>query len=209
MKTTILITEEQQRKLIIESVNNEIEDNVRKNYNLFKRISEFSSDEFSNNLGFLITWGAGIGGLMGPVNDFLEGNYPDLSTKEIYLILLSIISTLFLDKKSFVSELLLRIKEKGLTSVFKSGLKKTKELKNTFVSFLKTLNVTTGNMISMLSYAFLIPSLGPIIKLIESGNVTYDDVKLFVTSLGASKLVTISGKTLGELLKKLISKIQG
>ena len=64
MKTTILITEQQKRKLIIESINNEIEDNVRKNYNLFKRIADFSADEFSNNLGFLVTWGAGIGGLM-------------------------------------------------------------------------------------------------------------------------------------------------
>ena len=89
------------------------------------------------------------------------------------------------------------------------SLKKAKELKGTFISFLKTLDVTVGNMISMLSYAFLIPSLGPIINLIESGNAKYEDVMLFVTSLGTSKLITISGKTLGEFFKKLISKIQG
>lgn len=209
MKTTILITEQQKRKLIIESINNEIEDNVRKNYNLFKRIADFSADEFSNNLGFLVTWGAGIGGFMGPVNDFLSGKYPELSNRETYLILLAIVGTLFLDKKSFIAKVLVKIKDDGLMPVFKSALNKSKELKSTFISFLKTINIAVGNTISMLSYAFLIPSLGPIIKLIETGNTKYEDVMLFVTSLGASKLITISGKTLGEFFKKLISKIQG
>ena len=97
MKTTILITEEQKRKLIVESLNNEIEDDVKQNYNLFKRITEFSKDEFSNNLGFLITWGAGIGGFMKPVNDFLSGEYPELSDRDTTLILLGIVGTIFIN----------------------------------------------------------------------------------------------------------------
>ena len=100
MKTTILITEQQKRRLIIESLNDEVNDNVTENVSLFKKIAEFSSDEFSNNLGFLITWGAGIGGFMGPVEDFVRGNYPEINESELVLISIGFIATYFIENKS-------------------------------------------------------------------------------------------------------------
>ena len=54
----------------------------------------------------------------------------------------------------------------------------------------------------------MIPSLGPIINLVQTGQVTYDDTMLFVSSIGMSKLITLSGKVLSEFFKKLISKLQ-
>jgi len=208
MKTTILITEEQKRKLIVESLNNEIEDDVKQSYNLFKRITEFSKDEFSNNLGFLITWGAGIGGFMKPVNDFLSGEYPELSDRDTTLILLGIVGTIFMDNRTFIGDIIDKIKEKGLFDVFKIALNKSKNLKKTFISFLKSIDINVGSMVTMLSYAFMIPSLGPIINLVQTGQVTYDDTMLFVSSIGMSKLITLSGKVLSEFFKKLISKLQ-
>lgn len=208
MKTTILITEQQRKKLIVESLNNEIEDDVKQNYNLFKRITEFSKDEFSNNLGFLITWGAGIGGFMKPVNDFLSGEYPELSEKDITLILLGIVGTIFMNNRTFISEVVDKIKEKGFLDAFKISLNKSKNLKKTFISFLKSIDVNVGSMVTMLSYAFMIPSLGPIINLVQTGQVTYDDTMLFVSSIGMSKLVTLSGKSLSEFFKKLINKLK-
>ena len=208
MKTTILITEEQKRKLILESVNDNIDDNVRKNYNLFKKITRFSSDEFSNNLGFLITWGAGVGGFVGPVNDLIQGKYPEISERNVILILLAVVGVLFLHKRSFIIDVIEEVKKEGLYNVFKECLEKAKDLKSTFVSFLKSLNIAVSNLISMLSYSFLIPSLVPIVNFIESGNTSNEDLMLFVTSIGASKLVTLSGKTLSEFFKKLIKKLR-
>ena len=60
----------------------------------------------------------------------------------------------------------------------------------------------------MLSYAFMIPSIGPIIHLIQSGNVSHDEVKLFVSSLGMSKLITLSSKTLSVFIRNLIEKLK-
>ena len=177
MKTTILITEQQKRRLIIESLNDEVNENIGKNVNIFKKISQFSSEEFSNNLGFLITWGAGIGGFMNPVNDFLY-------------------------------DVLDKIKENGLSKEFKETLDKAKNLKSTFISFLKSIDINVGSIMTMLSYAFMIPSIGPIIHLIQSGNVSHDEVKLFVSSLGMSKLITLSSKTLSVFIRNLIEKLK-
>jgi len=209
MKTTILITEQQKRILMLESVNNEIEDNVNGNQRLFKRISKYSIEEFSNNLGFLMTWGAGIGGFMSPVNDFLEGRYPELPERNITLILLAVVGTLFMNKRNFIKEVIQKVKEKGLFEEFKQALNKSKELKNTFISFLENMGVTIKSLVTMLSYAFLIPSLMPIVNFIESGMTTQDDISTFITSISASGAVTLSGKILGEFFKKLINKLRG
>lgn len=208
MKTTILITEQQRRRLIIESINNEVNENIEENLNLFKRISKFSSNEFSNNLGFLITWGAGIGGFMSPVFDFLSGKYPNLSEKDVYLILLGVLGTVFMNGKDFIYEVLKKIKENGLVNEFKTSLEKAKDLKSTFVSFLKSIDINVGSIMTMLSYAFMIPALGPIINFIQSGGVSYDEVKLLVSALGMSSLVTLSSKTLSEFFKKLIRRLK-
>jgi hypothetical protein len=47
------------------------------------------------------------------------------------------------------------------------------------------------------------------VNFIESGITTQDDISTFITSIGASGIVTLSGKTLGEFFKKLISKLKG
>ena len=207
MKTTILITEQQKKRLIIESLNDEVNDNLEKSNNLIRRIIKFSSDEFSANLGFLFTWGAGIGGFMGPVNDFLQGRYPDLSERDMCLILLGVIGTIFTNNKTITQDVISKIKEEGLMNVFKTTLSKAKDLKNTFISFLKSLDINVNSIITMLSYAFMIPSLVPIINFIQNGGVNFEDMKLFVSSLGMSKFVTISGKTISQFLKKLIEKL--
>ena len=208
MKTTILITEQQKRRLIIESLNDEVNDNVKENVSLFKKISQFSSDEFSNNLGFLITWGAGIGGFMGPVNSLLSGKYPNLSETDTTLILLGVLGTIFINGKDFVFDVIDRIKENGLTKEFKTTLEKAKNLKSTFISFLKSIDVNVGSIMTMLSYSFMIPSLGPIIHLIQTSNITYDELKLFVSSLAMSKFITLSSNTLSIFIKKLMNKLK-
>ena len=189
-------------------MNNEVNDNVKENVSLFKKIAQFSSDEFSNNLGFLITWGAGIGGFMGPVNSFLSGQYPNLSKTDTTLILLGVLGTIFMNGKDLIFDVINKIKENGLTKEFKTALGKAKDLKTTFISFLKSIDVNVGSIMTMLSYAFMIPSLGPIINLIQSGNVSHDDIKLFVSALAMSKFITISSKTLTTFIQKLIKKLK-
>lgn len=209
MKTTILINEQQKRRLILESVKDDIDDNIKQNHKIFKRITKLSISEFNDNLGFLMTWGAGIGGFVKPVNDFLEGRHPELTERNITLILLAVVGTTFLQKKEFVSDVISKIKEKGLFNIFKVAYEKAKNLKNTFISFLETLGVTIKNLITMLSYSFLIPSLIPIGNFIESGITSQEDILMFITSITSSSLVTLSGKTLGEFFNRLIKKLKG
>ena len=47
MKTTILITEQQKRRLIIESLNDEVNDNVKENVSLFMSFKFLKSNSYS------------------------------------------------------------------------------------------------------------------------------------------------------------------
>ena len=208
MKTTILITEHQKKLLIIESIGNEITDEVENNKSLFKKISDYSNKEFGDNLVFLVTWGAGIGGFMNPVKDMINLQFPDLSQSDVYLIMVGILGTLFFNNKPVFSKIKSRIKEKGLVNELKLTLSKTKELKNTFIKFLGSIGVTVSNMITMLSYAFMIPVLGTIINIIENGDMNETDLVKIVAPLAASKLISISNHGLKELLSNLFFKIK-
>ena len=60
------------------------------------------------------------------------------------------------------------IKERGLVKHFDDMLNKTNELKNTFLSFVDSLNVTGHKISGMLAYTFIIPLLS---KLLD--NISY------------------------------------
>ena len=87
MITTILITEKQQKKILIESTNKDILDIVTKNDSLVKKIVKDASNQIKFDLSILATFSTTIGGLMGPLNQLLEGKYPDLTPLNVSLIL--------------------------------------------------------------------------------------------------------------------------
>jgi hypothetical protein len=79
MSVTILITEEQKRKLLSESSGDGLGDIIKQNYKFAEKIIKDSSQQIGINLEFLITWGATIGGFVGPLEDFLANRHPELS----------------------------------------------------------------------------------------------------------------------------------
>ena len=110
MRKTILITESQKRVLLRESVNKEVGDMVKQNYEFAKNVINQTSEQIGLNLQFLITWGASIGGFVGPLNEFIQGKFPDLSEMEVSLILTGIIATYYIDNKKLVAKILNEIK---------------------------------------------------------------------------------------------------
>lgn len=47
------------------------------------------------DFSFLLTWGAGIGGFMGPVEDFISGKFPSFSSTDISLIMVTYINVFY------------------------------------------------------------------------------------------------------------------
>ena len=192
MKMNILITESQERMILNESIGNELGNILRKN----------------SDIGKLITFGASIGGMMGPVGNFLEGKYPSMNDVEISLLLTGVIATFLFNSPKLVKKVTDKIKEQGLENEFEAAKSKTEELRDTFYDFMESLNITLFKVTNVLGFAFLIPLL-PYIHELSSGNLTIQDINKIVKILTSYGIITISSATLKEIIVKLIKRFRG
>jgi hypothetical protein len=206
MSKTLLINESQKKLILLESINDEFGDVIKKNYDFAKKIIKISSEQISINLEFLFTWGATIGGFIGPLNDFIVGRFPELSDVELSLILTGVIAVHYVDNKRTVNRIMEHIKEKGIFDVFSSVLKKSEELKTTFLNFISSLNLTLHKVTNIMSYAFIIPLIPMIYESVSNGILTIDAGKEIALRLGSFGLITITGVTLREFIIKLINR---
>ena len=206
MSKTILITESQKRVLLRESVNKELTNVIKRNYEFTKDIISKSSKQIGENLQFLITWGASIGGFVGPLNEFIEGRFPHLTEHDISLILTGVIASYYIDNKKLVVKILNTIKSKGLMGEFTSVLRKSSQLKDTFVDFMESLNLTLHKVTNIMSYTFIIPAIPIIYGGIVNGSLQPEDVKELALRFSSFGLLTVGGLVLKEMLGKLIRR---
>ena len=206
MSKTILITESQKRVLLYESVNDEFTDIIKRNYDFVKDVINKASEQMGMNLQFLVTWGASIGGFIGPLNEFIQGRFPELTEEQMTLILTGIIATYYIDNKKLVAKILKEIKSKGVMGEFTSALRKSSQLKETFIEFINSLNITLHKVTNIMSYAFLIPLIPIIYNSAVNQVVTSSDAKEIALRVSAFGLLTVSGIIVKELFTKLINR---
>jgi hypothetical protein len=179
---------------------------VKQNYEFAKNVINQTSEQIGLNLQFLITWGASIGGFVGPLNEFIQGKFPDLSEMEVSLILTGIIATYYIDNKKLVAKILNEIKGLGLMGEFTSVLRKSSQLKETFIQFIESLNITLHKVTNIMSYAFIIPIIPLIYNSAVNMSIDSKDVKELALRIGAFGLLTVSGIVVKELFSKLIKR---
>jgi len=202
----IIITETQKRIILRESNGEEIKDTIKTNTEKIEKIIKESKEQIGINLEFLLTWGVGIGGFMGPVEDFIQGRFPDLSETEFLLLMTGVIATYFVKSKKTLTKIYNKIKEKNLDNKFESTLKKSDSLYQSFLDLVESLNLTIHNLSNMLSYTFIIPILPNILSMVEN------DSSLDISSLTKRIIgfigVTIAGVSIKEFISKIISKLR-
>ena len=208
MKMNILITESQERMILNESIGDELGNIIKKNSDIGKLITTQIKEITGNDKIGLLTFGASIGGMMGPVGNFLEGKYPSMNDVEISLLLTGVISTFLFNSPKLVKKVIDKIKEQGLENEFEVAKSKTEELKDTFYDFMESLNITLFKVTNVLGFAFLIPLL-PYIHELSSGNLTIQDINKIVKILTSYGIITISSATLKEIIVKLIKRFKG
>jgi len=208
MKMNILITESQERMILNESIGNELGNILRKNSDIGKLITSQIKEITGNDKIGILTFGASIGGMMGPVGNFLEGKYPSMNDVEISLLLTGVIATFLFNSPKLVKKVTDKIKEQGLENEFEVAKSKTEELRDTFYDFIESLNITLFKVTNVLGFSFLIPLL-PYIHELSSGNLTIQDINKIVKILTSYGIITISSATLKEIIVKLIKRFRG
>lgn len=205
MGVNILITEEQKKVLIVESLGSKLGDIIKDSYEFMKRTLDEVKGITKTNLEFLLTWGSAIGGFMGPINDWVAEKHPELSDIELSLIITAIAATIFLDNKKTIRDLLKLLNEKNLSEIYLEGLKKSEDLKKVFFSFIGSLNITFNKVTNMLAYSFLIPLL-PMLFQISGDDFDVRQIKQIVVRIMSFGLLTISSIILRELITKILKR---
>jgi hypothetical protein len=209
MKRLLIINEQQKKLILTESIIDEFTKSIEEGYNYTSKVLKEVNENYKLNFEFLITWGASIGGFITPISEFLQGRFPEMSDLDLSLVLTGIIAVNFIDNKRSVEKVLKKIKEEGLSDIFKVGLDKSIELKEVMFKFLESLNITLFKITKMMSYAFIIPILVMLYTMVINKQINESDAKEITLRILGSGLVNVGGIMIKDLISKLITRFKG
>lgn len=203
----VLITESQYKSIILESSRKRINADLQ----TLKKFAEEVIGKFQEDTGMqfklLFTWGAAVGGILLPLNDFIESGDFNLNSFQVTSILVATAAVLFDENTRLIKQIITKIKEDGIEDTFNQVLEKGVELKNAFLDFTQSLNVTVYTMTNIMSYAFLIPIL-PMLWEIANNGADSKDVKDISIRLLSFGLTSVTGAFLKTLISKIIERFR-
>lgn len=201
------ISEQQLRTLIHESNQSNFNNYMKELYSSMVNTLNNVKNKYNLNLKLLLTWGASVGGLVLPLKNYIEKNNFDITESQKELLLVGLASILFYDNKRLFNKVYTKIKEEGITEVFQKTLKKAKRLKEAFIGFMESLNVSITSVSELISYAFLIPIIADIQELTTSNDL--EKVALIVAKrLFASGVILVSSEALTNVIKKILERVK-
>lgn len=203
-----LISESQLRTILMEQDKSRMSGYMKKLYSFTTNIVNRVGKSYGLNLKMLTTWGASVGGLVLPLDNYIRTGNFNLTDDQRYLVLAGIAFIMFFENKRGLDKVLEKIKSEGLEDTFKIVLEKSKDLKNSFKSFLSSINVTVSSFMDTVAYSFLIP----IIVDIQSAAMRSTDLKetslIIAERLIASGVVIVTAKVLSSVIKKILERLK-
>ncbi len=203
----IILTESQYIKLLKEERENEIEKTFSNSADVARKIVNDVKKQHKIDFTFALTWGSVIGGFVGPISQYLEGTYPNLTESDISLICFGIILTFFSDNKEKLHKVLQLIKEKGIITFFDRAIGKAYDLRDAFFEFIKSLNVTFSKISNMMAYTFLVP-LVPLLKNLIEMDLSGDQIDLIVKGIAHYSGLALSSSIIKNLVEKIIERFR-
>ena len=203
-----LINESQLRVILQEQDQSKMSDYMKELYSFTSNLVNRAKKTYGLNLKLLLTWGASVGGLVMPLDNFIRTGRFDLTDEQATLILIGVACTYFYDNVKSLKTILTKIKEEGLEDTFKEVLIKSRNLKDSFLKFLKSANVTLGSTLELITYSFLIPIIGDIQSAIMEGADLQTTSMTIAKRLVASGVVLVGQIVLTDTIKKILKKFQ-
>ena len=203
-----LITESQLRTIITESEKSSFTENMKILYSFVNSLVGKVRRKYDLNLKLLTTWGTSVGGLVLPLDNFIQNGEFNLDDNQSALILIGVLAILYYDNKSVFKKVLTKIKEEGLEKPFEIVLNKGQELKKAFLEFLSSLDLSIRSISELVSYSFLIPIIVDIQKYIQGSENIESSVTTIVERLVASGVVLVAYELLHEVVRKISNRLK-
>jgi hypothetical protein len=202
----VIITEKQYKKIICEGSSKNLSEKLDGLKNFFDEVNKECKKQMGFDLDALATWGVTISGLIGPVNQAIKGEFPELSNQNSILICVGILLTYYTSNKEKLHKVLQKIKEKELIFEFDTALSLTEKIKKTFISFMESLSLPIGKLANIMAYTFLIPIIPELYEIGNSGDYSsFEDVTKRVM---AFVTMGYSGVAIKKILESIIQRFK-
>jgi hypothetical protein len=203
----IILTESQLQRILLEQGGDEIKNEFDESKKFVREVISYVKKQHKMDFTFAATWGAALGGFARPVSDYLNNLDPTLSEGNIKLIVFGIILTFFSTNTGKLGKVLDIIKEKGLITFFEMSLRKSYDLRDAFIDFLNSLNLTFSKVSNMLAYAFLIPVV-PLLENVFGSGLSDSQEQLFMDGILHYSGVMTGSAILYEVIKRMIKRFK-
>jgi len=203
-----LITEGQLKVLMNEGYKSFFAENMRILNAFTNNLINKVKRKFALNLKLLSTWGTSVGGLVLPLDEYIRTSEFKVDENQAALILLGVVSIIYFDNKSLFEKIYSKIKEEGLEQIFLKVYTKGLKLREAFLGFLNSLQLSITSISELISYSFLIPIILDIQNLVRGSGDFEKTAENITERIVASGLVLVGSEVLSEVIKKISKRIK-
>lgn len=196
----IVVTESQYKTILNESLTDKIKKELENLKSYTQKIISDMEKAYSFHIRFGLTYGAGIGAIFEPIMSFLSEKTPELTKYQLQMIALAAISIVFFENKD-IKNLQKKIEEENLEHELSEAVSYTSNLKTKIKRILEVMGMTFYRATDIVSYAFLLPLLTELNKLINL------DVQSINYEMISKAILSATGIMLsGLVIKRMVNK---
>lgn len=196
-----IITEEQYKQILNESIQENISKKIEKFKEFFQKIIDDLKKSYNFHIKFGLTYGAGIGAIIQPITDYLNSRYPNLETSQIEMLAVASIMVVFFEGKE-IEKVEQKISEENLENELADGVGYTEVLSRKFKKVINVLGMSIYRMSDIVAYAFLLPLLTEIYKFMDKG-IDAMDFDMISKSIMVSTGIMIGGNLIKRMVERL------
>ena len=187
------------KSLLKESVQDKLTQDLMILYSDSKKILNDFDKIWDLNLKLLSTWGSALGGIMLPMKKWIEEKFPQLSYKQVILVLMGSIVGFYYDNEYFITNILRKIKKEGLLDQFKQSVIMAQRLNNSLNTLLDKMQFYGDDFVDYLSFAFVLPMMEDL-----KNSITSDNLEIISDKMVSSGLILTSKLKMKFFLRKLL-----